>query len=123
MNRIDSVNQIIDALKELDAIGLATFQRRYANFMGELTKNRTNEGKKKYKPKIISKKEKENRHQRNLQKTPPGWSTLPNGRTINAKKGQKLPQNMPTSEKNLAKMRYANKQRAIVAAIKERESN
>ena len=43
--KMDNVNQIMDALKELDGRSLGVFQRRYADFMQDLSKNRMNNGK------------------------------------------------------------------------------
>jgi hypothetical protein len=120
--KMDNVNQIMDALKELDGRSLGVFQRRYADFMQDLSKNRMNNGKLKKKPKIISEEEKEKRHQARLQRPPPpGWATLSSGRIINAKKGQDLPKNVPTSEEAKETLKYINRGRAIKAAIKERE--
>ena len=119
---MDNVNQIMDALKELDGRSLRVFQRRYADFMQDLSKNRTQSGNLKQEPKIISEEEKEKRHQANLQRPPPpGWATLSSGRIINAKKGQDLPQNIPTSEEAKEILKYINRGRAVKAAIKERE--
>jgi len=96
--QLDKIEQIISNIRELENTRyLQCFNKRYADLMREIASRRTDSGKiKKRVTLVVSEEEKARRHEENLKKKPPGWSSLPNGRTINAtKKNDKIPPNMP----------------------------
>ena len=94
---LEKIEQIINDIRSLENTGyLQCFNKRYAELLREISSRRTQSGKcKKRVTPVISEEEKARRHKENLKKKPPGWSSLPDGRTINVKKNDKIPPNMP----------------------------
>jgi len=95
---LEKVEQIINDIRALENTGyLQCFNKRYAELLREISSKRTQSGKRKKRvTPVISEEEKARRHEENLKKKPPGWSSLPNGKTITLKKkNDKIPPNMP----------------------------
>jgi hypothetical protein len=95
---LEKIEQIINDIRSLENTGyLPLFNKRYAELLREISSKRTQSGKRKKRvTPVISEEEKARRHKENLKKKPPGWSSLPNGKTITVKKkNDKIPPNMP----------------------------
>ena len=95
---LDKIEQIINDIRSLENTRyMQVFQRRYVEVIREIASKRSEGGKSKKRiTPMVSEEEKARRHKENLKKRPPGWATLPTGRTVNAtKKNDKLPPNMP----------------------------
>ena len=95
---LEKVEQIINDIRALENTRyLKCFNKRYAELMREISSRRTQSGKnKKRVAPLISKEEKARRHEQSLKQKPPGWYSLPNGKTITLKKkNDKIPLNMP----------------------------
>jgi len=94
--KLAKIEQIINDIRTLENTRyLQFFNERYAKLMREIASRRTDSGKAKTRgPRVVSEEEKVRRHEENIKKKPPGWSSLPNGKTINVKKNDKLPASM-----------------------------
>jgi len=95
---LEKIEQIINDIRSLENTGyLQCFNKRYAELLREISSRRTQSGKRKKRvTPVISEEEKARRHKENLKKKPPGWSSLPDGKTITVKKkNDKIPPNMP----------------------------
>ena len=93
---LEKIDQIIDDIRSLENTRyLPLFNRRYAELLREIASKKTQSGYRQRSRTVISEEEKARRHEDNLKKKPPGWSSLPNGRTVNVRKNDKIPPNMP----------------------------
>jgi len=94
---LEKIEQIIDDIRSLENTRyLPLFNRRYAELLREIASKKTQSGYRQRSRTVISEEEKARRHKENLKKKPPGWSSLPDGKTITVKKkNDKIPPNMP----------------------------